>query len=216
MPPELGRERDDIEAVMGTQRLLVLDDVWTSYLDHASPDDVRRDLPDLKRLVKEMQKGLTEIRRRLPAAIDRLAQLSDEDIEQALTRLLDADAANATDLRASFAEDVGEEGLRRTLVAACVYVDLEAEEEIEYLGAKLDRLRKGKFEPGDMRPGTRCAVELVGVALGAVGCAAGLLGCVSAVGPIVTGLVLSWKESGCRNIAKRMFSRLKRKGIKIL
>ncbi len=215
MLPELGRERNDIEAVMSTQRLLILDDIWTSYLDHASSDDVQRDFPDLKRLVKDMQKGLSEIRRRIPSTIDRLAQLSDDDIHQAFSRLFDAAATNAAEVRASFEKDVGEEGVRRTLVAACMYVDLEAEDEIEYLGAKLHRLREGRFEPGDMRPGTRCAVELAGVALGAVGCATGPLGCISAVGPIVTGLVLNWKESGCRNLAKSMFSRLRAKGIEI-
>jgi hypothetical protein len=214
MPLELGREREDFEAVASVQRLLILDDIWMSYLDHASREEVERDLPDLERLVGDMQEGLSEVRARAGSAADRLGQLSEAEIEHALSQLIDRNAPGGPELRAGLAESVGELGLRRTLVAACIYVDLEAEEEMGYLGAKIERLRAGSFELGDMRPGTRCALELAGIGMGAAACATAL-GCISGVGPVVIGLILSWKDSGCRRLVKQMLDRLKRDGVEI-
>ncbi len=93
MAVELSRTRESLDAVLSIDRLLALDDLWTSYLDHADRDDIERNLTDLEALVADMNRGLAAAGNHARAADEQLMNVSDEEVVSAIDRLLQ-DQAN--------------------------------------------------------------------------------------------------------------------------
>ncbi len=65
------------------------------------------------------------------------------------------------------------------------------------LNDKIERLRNGEFEPGDIGHRMRCMLELAGIALCAVPCILAWPACAGLAG---TALIYAsaWDSSGCR------------------
>jgi hypothetical protein len=127
MPMELSRGREGVEAVLSVTRLLMLDDLWTAYLDHADPDDIARDLSDLEALVADMSRGLAAASDHVKVADEQLENTNDEEVTRAVDRLLQDQADDWTELRDRFMQDLAQLGVRRSLMVACKYVGLASE-----------------------------------------------------------------------------------------
>jgi hypothetical protein len=195
MPAELSRTRESLEAMLNINRLLALDDLWTAYLDHADPPDIDRDLPGLESIVGEMSERITVARRDLVTADEQLQGASDRDVARALEALLPATPEDAA-FRAHFSQSLSELGPRRSLMFACRYFDLGADDEIRELNAKLGRLRSGGFERGDMDHKMKCALDLGGVAVGVGSCVLAFpVGCLAIAGAVL--LVARGWDDGC-------------------
>lgn len=213
MPIELSRERDDVEAVLSVSRLLMLDDLWTAYLDHADKEDVARDLPDLEALVGEMREGLGVVREHARSAAERLQAVSDEEVTRTLDDMIRVHSNAWPDLRDSFTQDLAELGVRRSLAAACIYVDQVADEEMDYLNDKLARIQSGSFERGDFRFPTRCTLELAGIALCVLGCLPITLLCVGGIALTAYELIDGWKHGGCLREVEDLIAYLRQRGL---
>lgn len=197
MAAELGPQRDGVDAVQGIDRLLALDDLWTSYLDDAGRDDIVRDLSDLEALVADMNTGLAGARDDVRIAGKQLEKASDEQVTRAIGKLLQDQANDRSGLRERFIDDLAELGVRRSLLVACRYVDWAAEKEMGFLNDKLELLREGKFEPGDIGPRMRCMLELAGIACCAVPCILATPACAGLAGAAIL-YASAWDSSGCK------------------
>jgi hypothetical protein len=213
MPIELSRGRESVEAVLSVSRLLMLDDLWTAYLDHADKEDVARDISNLESLVGDMREGLGVVRKHAKSAAERLQAVSDEEVNRTLDDMIREHSNAWPDLRDSFTQDLAELGVRRSLAAACIYVDQVADEEMSYLDEKLVKLQGGSFERGDFRFPTRCTLELAGIALCVLGCIPPSPLCI--VGIILTAIALieGWKNGGCRREVENLIAYLRQRGL---
>jgi hypothetical protein len=212
MAAELKHQRDGVNAVQDIGRLLALDDLWTSYLDHAGRDDIARDLSDLEALVDDMNRGLAVARDHARVAGDELEKARDEEVTRALDSLLRDQADDWAGLHERFIQGLVQVGVRRSLVVACRYVYLASEEETGFLNAKLARLRRGEFEPGDFSHRTNCLLDLAGVACGAGACVVTFpAGCL-ALAAGVFRFVRSWDNEGCGDTLAEAFEYVRARG----
>jgi hypothetical protein len=208
MATELSIQRDCVEATQSISRLLALDDLWTAYLDHANAEEIARDIRDLETLVQSMNDGIAVARNHVRIAGRRLEAASDDDVARAIDNLLEGHAS----LRDRFVGSLDEFGIRQSFVAACRYIDLEGEEEIGLLNAKLDRLCSGEFESGDISARMRCMLELAAVACSAVPCVLAFpVGC-SGIGSAVLFYIARWEKSACKERLDEVMERLRAQG----
>jgi hypothetical protein len=158
----LGAGLDACNALIAGQRLLLLDDLWTGYLEGADPDDpaaIERDLPQLRRLVSEMVGGLRELAPHLHLVRNAIEDLGSETVDGTLAAMLSCashDEARMETLR----EQLGDFDVRGAVIEACDYLEAiggETEREVE---SKLQTLAGGHFQKGDFKLPVRCAVYL--------------------------------------------------------
>jgi hypothetical protein len=218
MPIELRREREEAEGVLSMSRLLMMDDLWTEYLDHADQKEVERDLPELHALVSDMREGLAVVRQHVRSIAEQLQTANDEDVLCALDELIKDSGDDWTTVRDSFVNDLSDLGLRRSLIAACVYVDRLTDQEADRLAKKLSRLRSGAVEPGDFEHLMDCALELAAIGGCVAWCVSGKVGCI--LGGIQGGIALlalirRWKKSACHTAGHELADWLRVHGVRI-
>jgi hypothetical protein len=191
------------EALLLSQRLIVLDDLWTAMSRAIGGDDERYLEPryELGALVEALNQGLTEIEDRAKAMGMTLEMLDGTSVARAF-RAID-EATNApmspgTQSLLEFASPVAE--FQPAAIRACSHVQDEAANERSELLVQLDAVERGERPPGSFRREFKCALYLM--AIGAAAAATiGLAGppvfvTLSVVG-IVGQMPASWSGAGC-------------------
>jgi len=127
------------EALAAIQRLQLLDDLWTSYLADADPEDraaLERDLPALQRLVSEMSTGLRD----LPGHLRVVRGLGDDFgqgvVEETLVAMLSSDP-QGRELIGAFRDQLGDVDFRGAVIAACDFLDASGQQTERELEDKL-------------------------------------------------------------------------------
>lgn len=208
VPDSLRIRHAALRGVAATERLLLLDDLWTMYVERARPVDVRRGLSDVEALVSDMAAGLDELRDAAAAIRPVLAAADDEAVERAVQDAL-GDHPEGEELTSFLREATQPEGIRVAMLAAADYVIAEAEPERGMLEEQLGSLRADAEAGGDLRLNMKCSVYLLKTALyvvgtGLLGVAAGLanplvlVGTIAVEGGIVIDAAKGSKESDCR------------------
>lgn len=211
MAAEMRPQREGVDAVQSMSRLLALDDLWTTYLDHADRDDVARDLPDLEALVSDMKEEIAAAQDHVRIADEILATATDAEVRRAVDSLTRDQAEDWSEVESRFLQSLAEFGPRRSLMAACRYVDLAAEEEMGLLNAKVDRIRNRKFERGDLSHRTKCGLDLAIVACGVAACVVSFpAGCIT-LAAAAFRFVRSW-EDGCQQTLPEIWTYVTERG----
>lgn len=153
-----------INLATDVQRLNVLDDAWTVYLE-AEPksDALERDLPVLGGLVDEMCRLILSVARGcrdLRGVIGELEVDWDEELRQVLER---------SEFGGPLLDRLPEAPFAAQVVEACTIVEAEAEAEVEALQSKLRQLSESGFSPGDIGGRLKCAILLAGSGASLVG-----------------------------------------------
>jgi hypothetical protein len=193
--------RKAAEMAVAAQRLSVLDDVWTTYLAAADPQnagEISRDLPQLEQLVAEMQGGLSDVGERAREFQFLFEEATSAEVDEALSHALAAQSLPEQPLREQLAPLQEEGDFRGAVLSGCIYIVRHAQEESDLLGEKLGVLQRGEFTPGDFRFPFKCAlfVTIAGAAIAAawlppVGAA------VTTAAGLVVGPIASWQD--CRD-----------------
>jgi hypothetical protein len=191
-----------VELMTAVDRVLLLDDIWTSTLDAFRDEDAHptgAELEDLGRIVDVINRAIGEIVERLPEFRLILSSAADEAVGQPLAGLLDQDPEAREAFASIFQEDITEVGPRGASIAAVDYLAHEFGAEQDNLRGKYQRLASGEPPDPDLRPPFRCALYLAKLGATAVAVASthGLVliaGVVGGTEQVVTG----WKKSRCR------------------
>lgn len=192
------------------QRLLMLDDLWTAYLEDARSEQPieRVDFGSLIALAKEMELALRET----PAAAGRVRELLEdlppEADDGAIGMIGTSNERIAGALATVLSRDLRGLDPRRAFIAACRFVEIETNDEIAHLIGKCEQLEQGNLPDPDLRINFRCISTLVGIGalwgLAAAG-ATTVVGAPIAIGAGVLGagsdLIKKWKKSGCKSDA---------------
>lgn len=208
VPDSLRIRHAALRGVAATERLLLLDDLWTMYVERSRPADVRRDLSDIEALVGDMTAGLDEVRDAAAAIRPVLAAVDDDAVELAVWEAVRGHP-EGEELTAFLREATQPEGMRVAMLAAAEYVIAEAEPERRMLEEQLGSLRSDAEAAGDLRLNMKCSSYLLKTALyvvgtGLLGVAAGLAnplvlaGTILVEGGIVIDAIKGFKESDCR------------------
>lgn len=215
MAEELRTAFDAASAIASTDRLLLLDDVWTTYLDHADPpESVANELPMLELLVDDMAGNLDSLVGPFGGTASILRDQRDEAVMSAAERLI-ADVPESRRAEVDLGTDFAPAGLRSALITSCAYVERYAGEEITALRDKLTGIQEGRFERGDLGSRIRCALELGRMGLAVGPCVLVFPAGCFATGAAVIQWILSWKDSGCRKLLEPMIDRLRAQGVEV-
>lgn len=193
------------------QRLLMLDDLWTAYLDDARSEEPteRVDFEGLVALAEEMELALRDTPTAAAQVIELLEDVPQGAGEKALRLIGESDEHAAGALAEVLSEDLHGLDARHAFTAACRFIEAETDSEIEHLNGKRSQLEHGELPDPDLRVNFRCISTLVGIGalwgLAAAG-ATTVVGAPIAIGAGVLGagssLVEKWKKSGCRANAR--------------
>jgi hypothetical protein len=191
------------------QRLLMLDDLWTAYLEDAHSEESRDpvDFDCLVALADEMELVLRE----MPIAAAQVAKLLEDTPQDVSAKVLGLIAVHdpqaAEGLADLLRDDLqGLDGPGQAFIAACRFIDAETDSEIEHLNGKRSQLHRGELPDPDLRLNYRCISTLLGIGalwgLAAAG-AVTVVGAPIAIGAGVVGastsLVEKWKKGGCKS-----------------
>jgi hypothetical protein len=190
------------------QRLLMLDDLWTAYLEDARSEEPteRADFEGLVVLADEMEMVL----RSMPLAAAQVAELlegTSADASEAALELIAAnDSQTAEAIAGTLSEDLQDLDPRQAFIAACKFIEAETDSEIDHLNGKRSQLEQGELPDPDLRLNYRCISTLAGIGalwgLAAAG-AVTVVGAPIAIGVGVVGtatsLVEKWKKGGCKS-----------------
>jgi len=165
--PELGTadgRRAAVEVGSRLQRLIALDDLWTSELESRAGQGAmaQEEVEALSAIGNAMQQELEFV----PGQVDELASMLREldggQIEEALAALAVVPGLDRSpgELLEALPED-----LRGSIVSGCEYLSDHSGEEAQLLGQKIASIEaSGGVPPGDLRFPFRCAamIALVG------------------------------------------------------
>jgi hypothetical protein len=199
--PGLGRQHEAVEALAAIDRLQLLDDLWTGYLESGMSDDERtreRELPALRQLVAEMQAGLHYLPSHVRTVRGLVNELDAEVVETTASALRAATPAG--ELVPSL--DFGDYELRGAMIVACDFVLEQVPDEARHLDEKLERLARGEPSSGDFRVPFKCALFLVAAAACVAGAAAIAIatGNLSALATLVgagVAALIAWGQQNC-------------------
>jgi hypothetical protein len=208
LPHALRIRHDALRGVAAAERLLLLDDLWTTYVERASREQVRGDLSDIELLVGDLRSTLTELRDVAVAIRPVLESVDDDAVDRAVNEALSGNP-EGEELGSFLRETSEPEGLRGAMLAAADHIVSDAELEATMLEEQLTSLRTDGEASGDIRLSMKCATYLLKTACYIVG--TGLLGVAAGIAnPLVLGGTLAveagividaikgWKESDCR------------------
>ncbi len=142
---------------LDSERLSILDDLWTSYLSEAhDASGVENDFAALQSIVGEMVYLLSTVAER-SYELEQLVREFPSDLDRELELLLENHPA-----RGWLLENRPPQPLAQAIVDACTVVQQQAPLAIVELGEKLARIARGEFEPGDFLKALKCAIAVVG------------------------------------------------------
>lgn len=188
-----------IRALADAERLLVLDDLWTSALEGMDPDDpiaIERQQEAFGHLVAALDETPSGFPIHLKELEGVLNSVSDEAVEEALNEVLEGDATQS--LAMVFGDEITEVGPRGAGIFACQFLLEETAQERSILAAKYERLAVGELPDPDLRPIYRCALYLAKLGAAAVA-VIGSHGLVLAmhIGKAVGTGIRGWKKARC-------------------
>jgi hypothetical protein len=201
---DLGNRLAAFEVLVATHRLQLLDELWTSYLELADPEDraaLDRDLPELRRLVDDMVSELRELPDRARRLRGLMEDLGADVVEQTLAAVL-AEHPLADQTEDVFRGGLDDYDFRGAVIIACDYLQESSEEAARDLQDKLQSIADGSFEHGDFKLPFRCALFLAGAGASVAGAVATAIvtGDVSQLpewaGVTMTALI-AWVKAGC-------------------
>jgi hypothetical protein len=192
------------EAMASVDRLLLLDDLWTSSLselDPSAPASVQGMSDDFKDLVGAMDGSLWELGDRLPKFQDVLQSAEASEVDQALREILRPRPDAASAYEKMFEADITEVGVYGAGNLACQYIVRELDAERTTLAAKLVQIEKGEVPDPDLRPPFRCALFLAKlVAAGVVVIGSHGLALAAGIFDGVDRAVSEWNKSRCKDL----------------
>jgi hypothetical protein len=194
-----------LHALAGIQSLLALDELWTLQLEAARDDSdtTLLDHPEAAATwVRQVENGVDAV----SPSIEVLSRVLDDESPELFNGALHAivDRIETKDLRNQVFEVAHEIDWLETGKAACKMVLEQADGEKELLEAKLAHLLRHELPEGDLRPEYKCALNAAAIAAAAAG-TIGLGGApifvgLAVIGPVTQSL-LSWKTTGCPELA---------------
>jgi len=190
-----------VDAIVASEEILLLDDLWTSALDDLEADDpagVQSQAEDFGQLVERMDHALAELPERLQKLEGILSGVSDNEVSDALSKIVGGNEIDQDALAKVFGADITEIGSRGAAILACQFLQEEVGRERDILASKYRVLASGVVPDPDLRPIFRCALYLA--KLGASAAAViGSHGLVLAyhVGKVVTTGLMGWRRSQC-------------------
>jgi hypothetical protein len=190
-----------VDAIVASEEILLLDDLWTSALDDLEADDpagVQSQAEDFGQLVERMDHALAELPERLQKLEGILNEVSDDEVSDTLSKIVGDNEIDQDALAKVFGADITEIGPRGAAILACQFLQEEVGRERGILASKYSVLVSGAVPDPDLRPIFRCALYLA--KLGASAAAViGSHGLVLAyhVGKVVTTGLMGWRRSQC-------------------
>ncbi len=183
----LATQQMAIRFATNVQRLSALDDVWTGYLG-SKPEAARieGDRPELTQLVSEMTVLIDDIAKDSHGLRNAIRELPADFEKQALAHI-----RCQPPLGESIMEMLPEGLILSETTAACAIIEEEAASEAAELRAKLDRLLREGYTPGDLGPRFKCAILLAGAGVAIVGVGLTLVAPVPGAAVTITGIVIS-------------------------
>jgi hypothetical protein len=154
--------------VLDADRLNVLDDHWTAYLDEDHDAlDLERDYGSLQKLGGEIIELLALVAAR-SAELRQLVQEFPSDLDKELELLLAEHPA-----REWLLENRPTGYLAENTILACKAIQSATPNAILEIAQKLDRLSSGGFTRGDIPQALKCAIVMAGVGAGVLAACAG-------------------------------------------
>jgi hypothetical protein len=192
------------------QTLNSVDDLWTDYLRTADQDDVRAQREAVLGLTDSLLATLDDTATSLETLTGVLEATDAAEIDQAFDLIGQQHPQIVTNFDATFVEVLDEYDHRGMLIDACAYLREELPQERSLIEEKRARIAADEFEPGDMRPATKCAASVVLVATGValVVMTTGAAALAVGAGHEVAGAVFAF-DNGCAGYVKKIWSRLR-------
>jgi hypothetical protein len=206
-----------ITAIGFTERLLILDDIWTAaILDARSRTNAEADIEGLIALAGEISEALGEAPATAKRVRESLEQVEQVGRDQVLALIYQSNPQIGAAISALLDDHFPNLPPQDTFIAACRFVEAATGAEQEHMYEKRGPLEAGAISDPDLRPPYRCGITLIKV--GAIwGLAAA--GAVSVLGaPIVIGagvlaagvdVAEKWDKSGCPETIRQIVERFK-------
>jgi hypothetical protein len=193
-----------LDAMEGMQRLQVLDDVWTAYVEQAElPEALEVDHQALSELVAEMLAHLARLPRTLSIIRAQLSSLSDEDVDRALEATLAEGPVDAAQARKLLGPVLGDYSLRGAIITACDYAAQTSPVALNELTNKMSLIQMRELRSGDLPKGVKCALYLAIAGAGlaaAIASSGGTFVVVAGVTNVVGTSIWGFGSSGCPEV----------------
>lgn len=190
-------------------RLDAIDDLWTAFLESATPGEVAGQGDELNQLAGQLIEALGSAQGSVERLRTMLEGTGEDEIQAALQEIAQSHPELEEIYRGDLAELLAEYSVRGVAIEACIYMEAQLPAEIAMVEEKRQRLLAGEFQPGDISPGAKCALS--GAILGTKVLDIVMTG--GAVSSVLEGAIglgrfaLKWR-GGCGVIAGQIWTRL--------
>lgn len=191
-------------------RLDAIDDLWTAYLDSATPGEVAGQRDELEQLAGQLIDALGSARGSVERLRTMLEGTGENEIESALQEIAQNHPEVEEAYRRDLAELLDEYSVRGVAIEACIYLEGQLPAEIAAVKEKRQRLLAGEYQPGDMSPGAKCALSaaMLGTKVLDIVMTGGAVSSVLEGAAGLGSFALKWR-GGCGVIAGRIWTRLR-------
>jgi hypothetical protein len=183
-----------------SDRLLALDEIWSSHLSTADDRDaaaLERDLPILRELAPEIGALTQQVAKSAGELRNLLSDLDPAVMEEAFDQIA-AQHPLGEELRAPLAEVLEDYDLRGAAITACDDIVSQAVEEGKHLEEDIVKLEQGQLPPGSLSSRFRCALYLAGLGAGiALAVLSPPVLAMLAATQTVSGGILGWETGQC-------------------
>jgi hypothetical protein len=190
-------------------RLDAIDDLWTAYLESATPGEVASQRDELDQLSGQLIDALGSAQGSVERLRTMLEGTGEDEIESALQGVAQNHPEVEEAYRRDLVELLGEYSVRGVAIEACIYLEDQLPGEIAAVEEKRQRLLAGEFQPGDMSPGAKCALSgaMLGTKVLDIVMTGGAVSSVLEGAAGLGSFALKWR-GGCGVIAGRIWTRL--------
>jgi hypothetical protein len=166
-PDSLRQAVASFEVIACADRLILLDDLWTSavsQLRELDREEVQSMLEEFASLATALRDGLDELGQRLPEFQRSLEEIGEAEVNEGLQELSDRASDGGAAFREMFHEQITEVGPYGAGNLACVYLAGNIESEKRLLDSKIALIRAGDAPEPDLSPPFRCALFMAKIA----------------------------------------------------
>lgn len=190
-------------------RLDAIDDLWTAFLESATPGEVAGQKDELDQLTGQLIEALGSAQGSVERLRTMLEGTGEDEIETALQQIAQSHPDVEEIYRGDLAELLAEYSVRGVAIEACLYLEGQLPAEIAAVQEKRQRLLAGEFQPGDISPGAKCALSgaILGTKVLDIVMTGGAVSSVLEGAAGLGSFALKWR-GGCGVIAGQIWTRL--------
>jgi hypothetical protein len=206
----LETQKTAVDALLASERMNALDDVWTGYVANANPSDIEmreRDLPTVQQIADELSEAIASagaLARELRFIFDS-PEMDPDTVDRAFGELMDQYPAGTAYLERP--ELFPDYDLRGAIIESCRYIEETADSARQELAEQVAAFANEQRGSGDIPASLKCAGYLMALG-GAVTLVVASHGTALAIGGHAAltggGAIKQWEKSGCATVLQEI------------